>query len=95
MLAISAGVAIAAYGETKYDSWRVLLQLGAVVFEATRNQISGLEFNFLIFGTNCVCICVEFGHVFAGGEDFSFDHECGWICEGLVIDCIFLVCDQG
>ncbi|KAH6831075.1 Drug/metabolite transporter superfamily protein [Perilla frutescens var. hirtella] len=100
MLAISAGVAIAAYGEAKYDSWGVLLQLGAVVFEATRlvliqilltskginlnpitslyyvapscfaflsipwlfvefpllrNRISGLEFDFLIFGTNCVC----------------------------------------
>ncbi|CAA0821273.1 Probable sugar phosphate/phosphate translocator [Striga hermonthica] len=36
MLAISFGVAIAAYGEAKYDSWGVLLQLGAVVFEATR-----------------------------------------------------------
>ncbi|KAH6763430.1 Drug/metabolite transporter superfamily protein [Perilla frutescens var. hirtella] len=100
MLAISAGVAIAAYGEVKYDSWGVLFQLGAMVFEATRlvliqilltskginlnlktslyyvapscfaflsilwlfvefsllrNQISELEFDFLIFGTNCVC----------------------------------------
>ncbi|PIN21606.1 Glucose-6-phosphate/phosphate and phosphoenolpyruvate/phosphate antiporter [Handroanthus impetiginosus] len=36
MIAISVGVAIAAYGEAKYDSWGVLLQLGAVVFEATR-----------------------------------------------------------
>ncbi|GER53338.1 nucleotide-sugar transporter family protein [Striga asiatica] len=36
MLAISFGVSIAAYGEAKYDSWGVLLQLGAVVFEATR-----------------------------------------------------------
>ncbi|KAL2471917.1 putative sugar phosphate/phosphate translocator [Abeliophyllum distichum] len=36
MLAISMGVAIAAYGEAKYDSWGVFLQLGAVVFEATR-----------------------------------------------------------
>ncbi|KAL0330609.1 UNVERIFIED_CONTAM: putative sugar phosphate/phosphate translocator [Sesamum angustifolium] len=36
MLAISLGVAIAAYGEAKYDSWGVFLQLGAVVFEATR-----------------------------------------------------------
>ncbi|GER32582.1 nucleotide-sugar transporter family protein [Striga asiatica] len=36
MLAISFGVAIAAYGEAKYDSWGVFLQLGAVVFEATR-----------------------------------------------------------
>ncbi|KAL6528833.1 hypothetical protein OROMI_029009 [Orobanche minor] len=36
MLAISFGVAIAAYGEAKYDSWGVLLQLGAVAFEATR-----------------------------------------------------------
>ncbi|KAL3500877.1 hypothetical protein ACH5RR_039970 [Cinchona calisaya] len=36
MVAISVGVAIAAYGEAKYDSWGVLLQLGAVAFEATR-----------------------------------------------------------
>ncbi|XP_060178138.1 probable sugar phosphate/phosphate translocator At2g25520 [Lycium barbarum] len=36
MLAISVGVAIAAYGEAKYDSWGVLLQLLAVLFEATR-----------------------------------------------------------
>ncbi|XP_027080840.1 probable sugar phosphate/phosphate translocator At2g25520 [Coffea arabica] len=36
MVAISFGVAIAAYGEAKYDSWGVLLQLGAVAFEATR-----------------------------------------------------------
>ncbi|KAL2518008.1 putative sugar phosphate/phosphate translocator [Abeliophyllum distichum] len=36
MLAISLGVAVAAYGEAKYDSWGVFLQLGAVVFEATR-----------------------------------------------------------
>ncbi|KAL2511243.1 Ras-related protein RABA3 [Abeliophyllum distichum] len=36
MLAISIGVAIAAYGEAKYDSWGVFLHLGAVVFEATR-----------------------------------------------------------
>ncbi|KAL6980194.1 hypothetical protein U1Q18_021839 [Sarracenia purpurea var. burkii] len=36
MLSISVGVAIAAYGEAKFDSWGVLLQLGAVAFEATR-----------------------------------------------------------
>ncbi|KAL3497394.1 hypothetical protein ACH5RR_040126 [Cinchona calisaya] len=36
MVAISFGVAIAAYGEAKYDSWGVFLQLGAVAFEATR-----------------------------------------------------------
>lgn len=36
MIAISIGVAIAAYGEAKYDSWGVVLQLGAVAFEATR-----------------------------------------------------------
>ncbi|KAI3524488.1 hypothetical protein L2E82_03184 [Cichorium intybus] len=36
MLSISFGVAIAAYGEAKYNSWGVTLQLGAVVFEATR-----------------------------------------------------------
>ncbi|XP_057956762.1 probable sugar phosphate/phosphate translocator At5g25400 [Malania oleifera] len=36
MLSISLGVAIAAYGEARFDSWGVLLQLGAVCFEATR-----------------------------------------------------------
>ncbi|KAF3780183.1 putative sugar phosphate/phosphate translocator [Nymphaea thermarum] len=36
MLAISTGVAIAAYGEARFDVWGVVLQLGAVAFEATR-----------------------------------------------------------
>ncbi|KAM7459481.1 hypothetical protein LguiA_036475 [Lonicera macranthoides] len=36
MISISLGVAIAAYGEAKFDSWGVILQLGAVAFEATR-----------------------------------------------------------
>ncbi|KAL3535853.1 hypothetical protein ACH5RR_004314 [Cinchona calisaya] len=36
MLSISVGVAIAAYGEAKFDPWGVILQLGAVAFEATR-----------------------------------------------------------
>ncbi|XP_052209946.1 probable sugar phosphate/phosphate translocator At5g25400 [Diospyros lotus] len=36
MISISIGVAIAAYGEAKFDSWGVMLQLGAVAFEATR-----------------------------------------------------------
>ncbi|CAN1325194.1 Probable sugar phosphate/phosphate translocator At5g25400 [Linum perenne] len=36
MLSISLGVAIAAYGEARFDVWGVLLQLGAVAFEATR-----------------------------------------------------------
>ncbi|XP_019173740.1 PREDICTED: probable sugar phosphate/phosphate translocator At4g32390 [Ipomoea nil] len=36
MVSISIGVAIAAYGEAKYDSWGVLLQLLAVAIEATR-----------------------------------------------------------
>ncbi|KAL1193298.1 putative sugar phosphate/phosphate translocator [Cardamine amara subsp. amara] len=36
MLSISFGVAIAAYGEAKFDPWGVFLQLGAVCFEATR-----------------------------------------------------------
>lgn len=36
MISISIGVAIAAYGEAKFDSWGVLLQLLAVAFEATR-----------------------------------------------------------
>uniref|UniRef100_A0A7N0U9B4 Sugar phosphate transporter domain-containing protein n=1 Tax=Kalanchoe fedtschenkoi TaxID=63787 RepID=A0A7N0U9B4_KALFE len=36
MLAISFGVGIAAYGEAKFNTWGVILQLGAVAFEATR-----------------------------------------------------------
>ncbi|XP_010254381.1 PREDICTED: probable sugar phosphate/phosphate translocator At5g25400 [Nelumbo nucifera] len=36
MVSISFGVAIAAYGEARFDSWGVILQLGAVAFEATR-----------------------------------------------------------
>ncbi|KAG9141538.1 hypothetical protein Leryth_019055 [Lithospermum erythrorhizon] len=36
MLSISVGVAIAAYGEARFDTWGVILQLGAVCFEATR-----------------------------------------------------------
>ncbi|XP_072997466.1 probable sugar phosphate/phosphate translocator At5g25400 [Typha latifolia] len=36
MLSISFGVAIAAYGEARFDLWGVVLQLGAVAFEATR-----------------------------------------------------------
>lgn len=36
MVSISLGVAIAAYGEAKFDAWGVTLQLMAVAFEATR-----------------------------------------------------------
>ncbi|KAL0311784.1 UNVERIFIED_CONTAM: putative sugar phosphate/phosphate translocator [Sesamum radiatum] len=136
MLGISVGVAIAAYGEAKYDSWGVFLQLGAVVFEATRlvmiqilltskgislnpitslyyvapsclaflaipwlfveypllkQQSSGFHFDFVIFGTNfSVCLCIELGCVLVGGKDFSFDHECCWGCQGLVVDCFLL-----
>lgn len=36
MVSISVGVAVAAYGEARFDSWGVILQLGAVAFEATR-----------------------------------------------------------
>ncbi|CAI9782488.1 unnamed protein product [Fraxinus pennsylvanica] len=36
MISISIGVGIAAYGEAKFDTWGVMLQLGAVAFEATR-----------------------------------------------------------
>lgn len=36
MMSISFGVAVAAYGEAKFNSWGVSLQLGAVAFEATR-----------------------------------------------------------
>ncbi|KAI3446935.1 hypothetical protein Pfo_003600 [Paulownia fortunei] len=36
MISISIGVGVAAYGEAKFDSWGVILQLGAVAIEATR-----------------------------------------------------------
>ncbi|XP_004501317.1 probable sugar phosphate/phosphate translocator At5g25400 [Cicer arietinum] len=36
MLSISLGVGVAAYGEARFDTWGVILQLGAVAFEATR-----------------------------------------------------------
>ncbi|ONK78431.1 uncharacterized protein A4U43_C02F18690 [Asparagus officinalis] len=36
MLCISCGVAVAAYGEARFNSWGVSLQLAAVAFEATR-----------------------------------------------------------
>ncbi|KAG6662453.1 hypothetical protein I3843_03G226300 [Carya illinoinensis] len=36
MVSISLGVGVAAYGEAKFDTWGVMLQLLAVVFEATR-----------------------------------------------------------
>ncbi|GAV68340.1 TPT domain-containing protein [Cephalotus follicularis] len=36
MLSISVGVAIAAYGEARFNTWGLFLQLSAVVFEATR-----------------------------------------------------------
>ncbi|KAJ4958723.1 hypothetical protein NE237_025834 [Protea cynaroides] len=36
MLSISFGVAVAAYGEARFDTWGVILQLSAVAFEATR-----------------------------------------------------------
>ncbi|KAI4335741.1 hypothetical protein L6164_014354 [Bauhinia variegata] len=36
MISISVGVGIAAYGEAKFNSWGVTLQLLAVAFEATR-----------------------------------------------------------
>ncbi|KAH9310982.1 hypothetical protein KI387_026017, partial [Taxus chinensis] len=35
MIGISVEVAIAAYGEAKFNTWGVMLQLGAVGFEAT------------------------------------------------------------
>lgn len=100
MLAISIGVAIAAYGESKFDSFGVSLQVLSVLVEATRlvliqillnskgiklNPIAtlyyvapscfvflsipwvfvelpvlsergfGFGFDFVIFGTNCLC----------------------------------------
>ena len=36
MVCISIGVGIAAYGEAKFDLFGVILQLGALGFEATR-----------------------------------------------------------
>ncbi|KAI3757531.1 hypothetical protein L6452_05071 [Arctium lappa] len=45
MLSISFGVAIATYGETKFNSFGVMLQLGVVVFEATRLVLIQILFN--------------------------------------------------
>ncbi|KAB2019474.1 hypothetical protein ES319_D08G302400v1 [Gossypium barbadense] len=70
MLSISLGVAIAAYGEARFDTWGVILQLGAVSFEAT----------------SCLL---------TGWKDFCIDHERSWGCQGLVVDCLLMVCDQG
>ncbi|CAI9757772.1 unnamed protein product [Fraxinus pennsylvanica] len=36
MISISIVVGVAAYGEAKFDTWGVILQLGALAFEATR-----------------------------------------------------------
>nr|XP_027186060.1 probable sugar phosphate/phosphate translocator At5g25400 [Cicer arietinum] len=36
MLSISLGVGVAAYGEARFDTWGVILQLGVVAFEATK-----------------------------------------------------------
>ncbi|TYJ24725.1 hypothetical protein E1A91_A08G280900v1 [Gossypium mustelinum] len=68
MLSISLGVAIAAYGEARFDTWGVILQLGAVAFEAT----------------SCLL---------TGWKDFCIDHERSWCCQGLVVDCLLMVCD--
>ncbi|KAM1080289.1 hypothetical protein EV1_014839 [Malus domestica] len=35
MISISIDVAIAAYGEARFDTWGVILQLGTVTFEVT------------------------------------------------------------
>ncbi|KAJ1689079.1 hypothetical protein LUZ63_013234 [Rhynchospora breviuscula] len=40
MLSISLGVAVAAYGEARFDMWGVTLQLAAVAAEATRLSFS-------------------------------------------------------
>ncbi|GMH27320.1 hypothetical protein Nepgr_029163 [Nepenthes gracilis] len=52
MISISVGVAIAAYGEAKFNAWGVTLQLSAVAFEATRLKLievllksKGIDFN--------------------------------------------------
>ncbi|KAJ6745453.1 SOLUTE CARRIER FAMILY 35 [Salix koriyanagi] len=55
MISISVGVGIAAYGEARFDTWGVFLQLGAVAFEATRLETSSFHFDFVIFGTNSLC----------------------------------------
>ncbi|CAN4099820.1 unnamed protein product [Withania somnifera] len=87
MLAISIGVAIAAYGEAKYDSWGlVMIQIllssrgiklnpiatlyyvapSCFVFLTipwifvelpvlSENSLKGLNLDFVIFGTNCLC----------------------------------------
>ncbi|GJT97721.1 probable sugar phosphate/phosphate translocator [Tanacetum coccineum] len=61
MLSISLGVAIAAYGEAKFSTLGVMLQLGAVLFEATRLVLiqileeSSFRFDYFVFWTNSFC----------------------------------------
>ncbi|KAA8521556.1 hypothetical protein F0562_012229 [Nyssa sinensis] len=55
MLSISFGVAIAAYGEAKFDTWGVLLQLGAVAFEATRLVMIQILLTSKDFGLDDEC----------------------------------------
>ncbi|KAL2462768.1 TPT domain-containing protein [Forsythia ovata] len=81
MLAISIGIPIAAYGEAKYDSWGVFLQLGTVVFEATRLNKFLMRFY------------VELDRVLARRKNFCVDHKCRWYGEGLVAYRVFIVGD--
>ncbi|KAH9330168.1 hypothetical protein KI387_002276, partial [Taxus chinensis] len=55
MIGISVGVAIAAYGEAKFNTWGVMLQLGAVGFEATSFSPDRKDFSF----DNECCRCCE------------------------------------
>ncbi|KAM4125361.1 hypothetical protein ACB094_01G304000 [Castanea mollissima] len=55
MLSISFGVAIAAYGEAKFDSFGVMLQLLAVAFEATRLVMIQILLNSRAFLSTTLC----------------------------------------
>ena len=40
-----------------------------------------------------LCFRVESGSFHAGGDDLCIDNECGGRCQGLVVDCVFVVGD--
>ncbi|KAL2897859.1 hypothetical protein RDABS01_039641 [Bienertia sinuspersici] len=68
MVSISVGVGIAAYGEAKFDLYGVILQLGALIFEATRLVLiqilltsKGIQLNpitSLYYIAPCCLICL-------------------------------------
>ncbi|KAK8319071.1 hypothetical protein V6Z12_A13G217000 [Gossypium hirsutum] len=82
MISISFGVAIAAYGEARFDSWGVMLQLGAVAFEATSfERHVELRFRFHHFRNQFFLrFCSESSCFPSRWKNICFDHECSWGC---------------